>query len=216
MDLEKAYPSQLETLRFLFEAKGKDLIADKLPRLNHIFEIADGEWLENLQRLKGNRAKYLLLAEAPPWTEAGEVSYFYNTFSGQWVATIWHAFFPSERLTPNIDSGLRKLANQGFLLVDTLPFSMKYPSSKRKNPIYYNLVRECLPFLFDKIANPEIEWADEVRVALAFKLNGLAVIDALPNGLVLPNKQIIKLTANQIASDGSGFTNSEKLRNIWH
>ena len=38
---------------------------------------------------------------------------------------------------------------------------------------------------------------------MAFKLNGLAVIDALPNGLVLPNKQIMKLTANQIASDGS-------------
>lgn len=216
MELEKAYPSQLETLRFLFEAKAKDLIAGKLTRLNYIFEIAEGKWLENLQRLKGNRVKYLLLAEAPPWTEAGEVSYFYNTFSGQWVATVWHAFFPLERLTPDIDLGLSKLANQGFLLVDTLPFSMKYPSSKRKSPIYFNLIRECLPFLFGKIANPEIEWASEVRVALAFKLNGLAVIDALPNGLVLPNKQIIKLTANQIASDGSGYTNSEKLRNMWH
>jgi hypothetical protein len=93
---------------------------------------------------------------------------------------------------------------------------MKYPSPKRDSSIYRALIRECLPFLFGKIANPEIEWADEVRVALAFQLNGLALIDALPNGLVLPTKQIIKLTANQIASDGSGFTNSEKLRNIWH
>jgi len=35
MDLEKAYPSQLNTLRILFEAKGKDLIAGKLtPQLH--------------------------------------------------------------------------------------------------------------------------------------------------------------------------------------
>ena len=215
MDLGKAYSSQLETLRLLFEIKAKDLIADRLVRLNYIFEIAEGKWFENLQRLKGDRVKYLLLAEAPPWTEDREVSYFYNTFRSQWVARIWHAFFPLERLTPNIDLGLKKLANQGFLLVDTLPFSMKYSSLKRKTPIYRQLIRECLPFLFSRIENPEIEWASEVRVALAFKLNGLAIIDALPKGLMLPNKQIIKLTADQIASDGSGFTNSEKLRDIW-
>ena len=35
MDLQKAYPSQLETLRVLFEAKAKDRIASKLGRLNH-------------------------------------------------------------------------------------------------------------------------------------------------------------------------------------
>ncbi len=142
MNLGKAYPSQLETLQHLFKANRKDSIADKLARLDYIFKIAEGEWLENLGRLKGNRVKYLLLAEAPPWTEAGEVSYFYNTFSGKWVATIWHTFFPLERLTPDVDLGLRKLAHQGFVLVDTLPFSMKYSSSRRNSPIYRDLVRE--------------------------------------------------------------------------
>ena len=215
MDLQEAYPSQLEILRVLFDAKGKDRIANKLGRLNHIFETSERKWFENLQRLKGNRVKYLLLAEAPPWTETGETRYFYNTFTGPWVARIWHAFFPLETLTPQIDLGLKKLADQGFLLVDTLPFSMDYPSSKRRTPVYRKLMRECLPFLLSKITNPRIEWASEVRAALAFKLNGLAVIEALPKGLALPNGQLIKLTPDQIASDGSGFTNSEKLRNIW-
>ncbi len=81
MDLEKAYSSQLETLRLLFKANGKDSIADKLNRLDYIFRIAEGKWLENLRRLKGNRVKYLLLAEAPPWTEAGEVSYLSPTLN---------------------------------------------------------------------------------------------------------------------------------------
>jgi hypothetical protein len=216
MELEKAYRSQQETLRRLFNVGGNDLIAEKRVRLDHIFRTAERKWIENVERLKGNRVKYLLLAEAPPWTETREVRYFYNTFSGSWVARIWHAFFPSEKLTPNIDSGLSRLADQGFLLVDSLPFGMKYSSAKRRTPSYRKLVLDCLPFLFRQIGNPKISWAAEVRVALAFKLNGLAIIDALPNGLVLANREVIKLTANQIASDGSGFTNSGKLRNIWN
>jgi len=63
---------------------------------------------------------------------------------------------------------------------------MDYSSSKRRTPVYRRLNRDRLPFLSKKIANPRIEWASEVRVALAFNLNGLAVMEALPKGLILP------------------------------
>ena len=57
MDLEKAYSSQLETLRFLFEAKSKDLIADKQRAIrgeigSHFGGIGPSAVTQNTRRLE--------------------------------------------------------------------------------------------------------------------------------------------------------------------
>ncbi|MBU1421858.1 MAG: hypothetical protein KKG06_01520 [Bacteroidetes bacterium] len=140
--------------------------------------------------------------------------YFYNTFGSHWHIRLWYAFFPNETRPSSIDVGLIKLAKKGFLLIDSLPFAMKYSSTVRNKPLYFQLVKECLPFLMNKVNNHSITWAKNVRLAFAFKLNALAVIKALPSGLALPTNEVIQLHEQLIAADGSGYTNSNMLRNI--
>jgi len=176
---------------------------------------------ENLKRFKKDKPiKYLLLAEAPPWTEHGEeVRYFYSTFhtlKGSWCKSIWSAFCPSEKPPDVIEIALTKLAEQGFLLIDTLPFAMDYSKVRRKTGLYRKLVKACLPFLMSKINNSKILFGiNDVKVALAFCLHGEAVIKALPDGLLLPNKKVIKLNENLIATNSSHFTDSKKLMGIF-
>jgi hypothetical protein len=176
---------------------------------------------ENLKRFKKDKPiKYLLLAEAPPWTEHGEeVRYFYSTFhtlKGSWCKSIWSAFCPSEKPPDVIEIALTQLAEQRFLLIDTLPYAMNYSKLKVRNkPEYKKLVEACLPFLMSKINNSNLIWDNDVKVALAFCLHGKAIIKALPDGLPLSNKPPIKLNEDLIATTCSHFTDSKKLRGIF-
>jgi len=207
------FSNQIEILKALFRLRGGELITESLKRMEQIFQTTERKWRCNLNRLK--KVKYLLIAEAPPWSEDGEIRYFYNTFQPPLANRIWHAFFPSKILPQNIDIALTALGEQGFLLIDTLPFSMKYSSQFRKKPLYKKLIKECLPFFMKKINDPMIRWAQEVRLAFAFKLNGEAIIEALPGGLPFPNKRLVRLTVDLISADRSGYPGHYKIRKIW-
>jgi len=163
------FTNQIEILKALFRLRGEELITESLKRMEQIFQTTERKWRCNLNRLK--KVKYLLIAEAPPWSEDGEIRYFYNTFQPPLVNRIWHAFFPSKILPQSIDIALTALGEQGFLLIDTLPFSMKYSSQFRKKPLYKKLIKECLPFFMKKINDPMIRWAQEVRLAFALEWN---------------------------------------------
>lgn len=206
------YKNQIEILKELF---GGEEVNSKLNRLNDIYRKTEEKWRENLKRLKGFPVKYLLIAEAPPWIEQGEVQYFYNNFYGSWCRRIWRAFF-QENKQPSADECLEMLAKKGFLLIDTLPFAMKYTSPKRKKPTYKKLIAKCLEdFFMKKVHDQSIRYAENVKIAFAFKLNAEAVIEALPKKLKLPESQEITIDKSLIASDRSGFTNSTKLRDIF-
>lgn len=214
-EISDKYLTQLEILKKLF---GADCVTAKLDRLNQIYKKSEEKYADNLKRLRGVPIRYLLLAESPPWTESGEVQYFYDTFNksgGQWCSRIWKSFFPDEESPEDIDTVLTKLAKQGFLLIDTLPFAMEYSSGKRKKKEYKGLVKACLPYLMTKINNPNLSWDSEVKVAFAFKLNGLIVMEALNYKLIIPDNQLIELNEKLIAADGAGFTSPEKLRSIF-
>lgn len=43
--------------------------------------------------------------------------------------------------------------------------------------------------MLEKINDARIDWADDARVALAFKVNGRAVINCFPQGILLPTGQ---------------------------
>lgn len=206
------YKNQIEVLKELF---GGEEVNSKLNRLNDIYKKTEEKWRENLKRLKGFPVKYLLIAETPPWIEQGEVQYFYNNFEGSWCRSIWRAFSQKNK-QPSPDECLEMLAKKGFLLIDTLPFAMKYTSAKRKKPTYKELIDKCLKdFFMKKVHDQSIRYAENVKIAFAFKLNAEAVIEALPKKLKLPESQEITIDKFLIASDRSGFTSSTKLRNIF-
>lgn len=212
MKLEIDYPNQIEILKELF---GSNEVDSKLNRLNDIYKKTEEKWRENLKRLKDFPVKYLLIAEAPPWIEQGEVQYFYNNFEGSWCRRIWRAF-SKENKQPSPDECLEMLAKKGFLLIDTLPFAMKYTSAKRKKPKYKELIDKCREdFFMKKVNDQSIRYAEKVKIAFAFKLNAEAVIEALPKKLKLPENQEITIDKLLIAADRSGFTSSTELRKIF-
>lgn len=209
------YSPQIEILKELF---GSDTVSPILNRLNDIYVKTEEKWRENLKRLKGFPVKYLLVAEAPPWTEQGnEVRYFYNKLEGPWCERIWHTFFPKDNKLTD-EERLKKLTEKGFLLIDTLPFAMEYTSAIRKKEQYQTLINACcLPFLMKKLNDQKILWGDDVKLAFAFKLNAKAVIKALLSVIEALPKELkeIDLSEERIATDGSGYTSSSKLRDLF-
>jgi hypothetical protein len=77
------------------------------------------------------------------------------------------------------------------------------------------LVKSCSDYLTEKLNNKKIKRSKSVKLALAFKLNGKAIINAFPDGIDLPNGQTIKLCQSLIATDVSNYTNSNILKDIW-
>ena len=209
MTLSEKYPECFEILRNLF---GDDIVDQRWNRLCEIYNTCERKWQENLNRL--NKVKYLLIAEAAPWSENGTVNYFYNTFNGSWCSRIWKAFYDDP--PPNdVDRALILLAEKQFLLIDSLPFAMKYNTNQRNNPLYNELIICCKDLFLKKLNIKKIKWGKKVKIALAFKKNGQSIINAFPDGIQLPNGQKIKLGPCHIATDRSNYTNSKKLRSIF-
>ena len=119
MELIEKFPNQVEILRGLFQTRNADVVTPLLDRLNTIYLTCEEKWLDNLKRLDGIAIKYILIAEAAPWTEEGEVRYFYNTFDGNWVKRIWNTFY-NNRFPNDAEFGLACLAKKQFLLIDSL------------------------------------------------------------------------------------------------
>lgn len=214
MILKTKYPIQLEKLKQLF---GESHIDQKIDRLEKIYTFCESKWDANLDRLSEIEIKYLIIAEAPPWTE-GNIKYFYNIEENKehikhsvLLRSIWKAFFGNQHKERILD----QLAQKGVLLVDTIPFAIKYTTTKRKKEGYADLVKLSKSYLKEQLNNPKIRWSDNVKVAFAFKLNGEAVINSFPEGIVLPSGQNIFINENMIAADKSGFPNADKFREIF-
>ncbi|MFP5212850.1 MAG: hypothetical protein ACLGPL_05675 [Acidobacteriota bacterium] len=205
------FGQQYETLRSLFPAE--HFTRERKERLDELFRFSEAKWEENLRRLNNVEVKYLLIAEALLWPKSHSVSYFYDSCDGPWVNRIWKASFDFPK-PADPKHALDLFASKGFLLVDSLPFAENY-SGRRSHEKYRQLVRSCSPFLLEKLSRDTIVWADNVKVALAFKLNGQAIIKSHPAGIRLPTGQVIRLTDELICADGSGYTNSAKLRSVF-
>ena len=210
-NLEEEFPEQYEKLVKLF---GSNEVRSKNDRINEIYAVCEAAWETNLDRLSNTEVKYLLIAEAPPWSEKDPINYFYTTLNGPWCTRIWKAFFDEAR-PDDVNKALTLLAEKQFLLIDSLPFSMKYTTNCREDPFYTELIKCCKAFINKKLNNEKIRWAREVKVALAFYKNGEAIINAFPEGLELKTGQTIKLCPFLIATDGSNYTNSNILKDIW-
>jgi hypothetical protein len=215
--LEERFPEAIEKIAELFNYESTAM-RKMLERLNAIYRVTEQKWDENIERLKkiDTQVRYVLFGEAAPWTERGEVIYFYNNPVGPWCKRIWKTFFPSDDRPLNLEDFFLKLGKKQFLLIDTLPFARQYnKKSARYKLLYKELIRDCIPYVQSKMDDERISWAPDVKIALAFRVNGLAVIDVYQQGLTLKTGQKLDFTQEIIAADDSGYTNSETLRRMW-
>jgi hypothetical protein len=183
-------------------------------RLDEIYRVVESAWEGNLKRYKGKPVRYLLIAEAAPWTENGRPNYFYEALKGAWVNRILHTFFSKDRLGTD-EEAWSKLADMGFLLIDSLPFARTYTTPFRRGDEYLRLLHVSKDHFYEKLNNPGLILADDLKVALAFIWNGRRVIQAYDGEIELPHGRKIPLNESLIAADRSGYTSSLLLRDIW-
>jgi hypothetical protein len=97
-------------------------------------------WNQYVATLSGGIVRYVLIAEAPPWSAEGAPQYLLDPASP--VRTLMRALrkvFPEADCESTADT-LKPLARHGFLLVDSIPFAMNY-SAKRSSKKYGDLIR---------------------------------------------------------------------------
>ena len=208
---EKIFDQNLSRLENIF---GRTEIVNRTKRLKEIFQSTETSWQKNLDRLSDKKVQNLLIAEAAPWSDSGTPRFFYNQIESSYHQRIWRAFFPDTPIPKDNETAFNMLADKNFLLIDTIPFSMSY-SRKRNHSDYYEIVANSLNWWTEKLKSDKIIFSKKVNVAFAFKVNGLSVIRATNGILKLKDGQTIKLTDKIIAADGSGYTNSERLRTIY-
>jgi hypothetical protein len=216
--LADRFPDSIPVLEHMV---GEDVLRNRLLRLDHIFQVTELAWERNVQRFDNKEVRYLLIAEAAPWTANGHPSYFYESLSGNWVVRVLKAFFkdyrpePPETVAEFTERILSGLADKGFLLVDVLPFALKYTTTIRKGNDYLELLKTCTPYFYEKLNDPRFNWAEDTRIALAFSWNGRRIIEAYAGHITLPSARNVPVDETSIATDGSNYTSPQMLREIW-
>lgn len=209
--LADQFPSAVALLNDCFR---RNIVANCLPRLDQIFRVTESAWERNVVRLNRRPVQYLLIGEAAPWTQIGDQTrYFYETPSGPWVKRILKVFLKNP--SSDAETTLSNLADRGFLLIDTLPFALQYTSQIRRGPTYLKLLLASRDYFLGKLRHPDLRWSSNVKIALAFRLNGLRTIEAYADGIELQSGLRLPLDEKQIAADESNYTGTDKLRKLW-
>ena len=216
LPLEQSFPDELSILKKLF---GVDHVEGKLQRLNDIYKYTEGKWRDYVAKLPNGRVNYLLIGEAPPWRSPDEkIQYVLDPESDSrtlMLALTKALLSVSACEQVNAKKALAELATRGFLIVDSIPFAMKYPSPMRARTKYIELVHlTTLTHLQKKLSLSSISWSRDVCVAFSLKQNARAVIKGLDNKLNLGGT-IVTLSDELIAVNGSGFPDAEKLRQLY-
>src|SRR6266704_298014 len=128
MSLQIRFAGELEILSRLF---GTVQVTSRLPRLNTVSDYAERKWSEYVKAIPGGEVKYLLIAEAPPGTDDDPPLFFLDpecrprtlmqAVSGAFFSQSGYQLLGCRRT-------LAALAQRGFLMVDSIPFAMKYSS----------------------------------------------------------------------------------------
>ena len=191
-------------------------IDDSIGRLNAIYRHAEQSWNEFVVMLAGVEVRYLLIAEAPPWSEHGPPQFVLDPMSrpGVLLRALSKAFLGEKARSMNAKEIIVQLARRGFLLIDSIPFAMDY-GSRRSRSSYQRLIDQTVQtYLMTKMTIPQLVWSPEVRVALAFKRNGEAVTSAL-GGRIRIGGVDCPLGGYSVAADGSNYPSASKLCSIY-
>lgn len=203
-----------KNLFILEELFGKEEVSVKLDRLKYIFENTEEKWAENLKLLKNSEIRYLLICEAPPFSEIEPPKYFYNYHNKNFNKEIWKTFYPNEIFPNDKEYYFNKLVEVGFLIIDTLPYSMFF-QNKRKNKNYYNLLKNSFEWFIEKLNQEELKLSKNLKIAFGFKVNAERFIEITKGNLKLKNNITLNFNKDNIAYDGSGIPHAKVLRKIF-
>lgn len=213
----KTFTEELILLKRLF---GEKLINERLGRLKTIYETSEKFWEKQLKNIPEDGIRYLFIAEAPPWSSEGEVTYVYNPKSKPrtLLKALYKAFF-NEPLYNIIGSEetLKRLTSCELMIFDSLPFAMDY-KSKRGSNIYNDIIGKSIhSYLLPKFNRNDLNWSDYIQVGFGFKRNALAVINKF-NGKLLINKlsRPIKISNEMITANDAGYPDAEKIRKVFN
>ncbi|MBL4700649.1 MAG: hypothetical protein JKX85_05250 [Phycisphaeraceae bacterium] len=207
-DFNSWYSSEIDLLKELY---GSDEVARCLPRIREIFEFTEAKWGEYVRSLGKTPVRYLLIAEAPPWSEKDkEIQYVLDPASRirSFMGAIRGAFVDDRGATAV--ECLAVLAKEGFLVVDSLPFAMEY-TKKRSSKKYDQLISATVSkYLQPKIKNSGLEWSPEVKVAFAVKRNARSIMKSASK-IELGGKEVA-LSEEMIAVNGAGYPCAKRLK----
>jgi hypothetical protein len=110
-------------------------------------------------------------------------------------------------------STLDRLAEHGFLLLDSIPFAMDY-QSKRGRTAYQTLVTSTFTsYLEAKITASGLAWSQELRIAFSLRANAAAIQGA---GLELnTGSRRYALTPAMIAVNRANNPDGVRLRELF-
>ncbi|WP_312751932.1 hypothetical protein [Epilithonimonas hominis] len=203
----KVFDDNLFLLEKIF---GKEEVLQKLERLKFIYKNTEESWFKNLEHFQDSEVKYILICEAPPYSESEIPVYFYNEINRKFNTTIWNTFFDSAK--PALENEYyKKLAEKGFLLIDNLPYSMNF-EKHRKKQAYKSLMKGCLEWILNKLNNKNLKFSEDLKIVFGFKINGETFIDITNGKLELCKSRFIEFDKNNIAYDGSGSPNKNILK----
>lgn len=210
--LEDRFPKELALLSRLF---GVSYVTARLHRLNAVSEYTEQKWLEYVEGIRGKPVNYLLIAEAPPETADNPPLYFLDPVCSPrtLMRAVSSAFFG--RKSTDGAATLASLAGRGFLMVDSIPFAMKYTSSRRSSLAYSRLVAMAArTYMQTKLALASLSWSDDLRIAFSVRLNARCVMAALQHALQLGEREFC-LSDDMIATDRSNYPCGNILREVF-
>jgi hypothetical protein len=211
--LQDVFPEELALLSRLFTPEAVD---ERLRRLNHVFRYTERKWLEYVQRIPERLVRYLLIAEAPPQSDNDPPPYFLDPAADPrtLMKAVATAFFGAGSWSDG--QILHKLAEQGFLMVDSVPFAVNYSlNNRRSRPAYCQLIaKTARSYMLPRLNTAGLFWAEDLRIAFSVRRNALCILSSLQDVLRLGDRNF-ELSENMIATNASHYPGAEELRRIF-
>ena len=136
-------------------------------------------WLKQVRSFDRRGIKYILIGEAPPFSE-NHVTYVYNPNSKnrQWQTLLLKAFGVDEK---SKEDAFGKLREEGFLLIDLFPYPAKFKEVHTRKA-YKELIDLSVEHYLPKL----LEFLDEklnkeVKITFAMKRFGNYINEVLEN-----------------------------------
>jgi hypothetical protein len=200
-----SYSAELAALEALF---GKEKVVQDLPRLKCIHEHTEAQWHNYASQIPDRRVKYLLIAEAPPWSEKDRPKFALDPVRSNFLTAVCKTF-DYQALHPT--DALPALAKRGFLLLDSIPFPMRY-SNLRDKLHYHELVRlSAASYMRRKIESSGLYLSPDMRIAFSLKMHARSILKALDRSLHAGDR-VYPLSEDMIAVTGAGYPCSTRMR----
>lgn len=213
-----AYPAAAEELKNLF---GREYTEGKMGRLAEIYASTDAYWWRAVEKIPDRIVRYLLIGEAPPWSEPGPVVYAYNRDAPAtgFLAAMYSAFFDGRgHDTIATETMISRLESRGMLLVDSLPFAMNYSNPNRRGrKAYRRLVERALDeYFYPTLSRAALSWSPNLRVALAVTLNARAIVGCCRGRLDLPGfYEPVAISESQAAVNEAHYLAANAIRKVY-